>query len=250
MRKFLIQKLVLLSCLDQLTAHTAEPSLPFQPLHAHDALAGHVHFGYESRYFIEGRDSLDGDSIITTTVELAYQHLALGFWYGISPEQNYDEMQISAAYTDHLGDLEYYFSWTHLQFNSLFPGSESDNEIGFGLAYDELPYHLSVSFDAYYSLDAEGSFLELGLDRSFELSDSLTLGVGGAFGMNQGYVPEGHDGANHLALTHSLEYALNETVVLSVHATYSWALDRDPNDPDDETLIDFFHAGLGVQFSF
>lgn len=231
-------------------AHLPEPSLPFQPLHAHDALEAHVHFGFDSRYYIEGRDGLDGDSIITTTIELGYEHLALGLWYGISSEQNYDEMQLSAAYTWHLGDFAYYLSWTHFQFFSLFPGSESDNDIGFGISYSELPYDLTLAFDGYYSIGVSGSFLQLSGSREFALTDALSMELVGAFGMNQGYVSDGSDGANHLALSAGFNYEINETISLTAHATQSWALDRNPLAAGDETLIDFFHAGVGVQFSF
>ncbi|MGJ8725588.1 MAG: hypothetical protein ACSHYB_13600 [Roseibacillus sp.] len=227
-----------------------EPNSLLRPLHAHEVLTGHFHQGYDSRYFTEGRDGLDGDSLLTTAFELGYEHFAFGAWFGISPEQNYDELQLSAAYIGHLGDVEYYLSWTHFEFSSFFPGREQDNEIGFGLSYGELPYELNIAFNAYYSLEVEGSFMELSLDRSSDLTDQLSLGVLGTFGMNQGYVSDGHDGANHLALSSSLDYALTESLTLSLHATYSWALDQDANTAGDETLIDFFHAGTGIMFAF
>ena len=45
-----------------LYAHEFEASKPFEKLHLHDKLEVHTHFGWESKYVLEGRDSLDGGS--------------------------------------------------------------------------------------------------------------------------------------------------------------------------------------------
>jgi len=213
-------------------------------------LSGTASIGYDSRYLSEGRDSLDGDSLISSSFELGYKNFTFGTWFGISPEQNYDELQLTVAYSNQIGDLDFYLSWTHFQILSFFPGNENDNEVGVGLSYGKLPLELNLALDAYYSLDAEGAFIEVSLERSFELTDKLSLGVAGTFGINQGYIPDGHDGANHIALSNSLDYAMNDSTTLSLHATYSWAIDRDSSLPDDELLIDFFHAGASIQFEF
>lgn len=68
--------------------------------------------------------------------------------------------------------------------------------------------------------------------------------------MNQGYVADGHDGANHLAPQIGLSYALTESVTLHGHATYNWAIDRDANAAEDDALKDFFHAGLKIEWTF
>ena len=43
--------------------HEPATQLPFARPHAVESLEGHAHLGWESRYFSEGRDSLDGDSL-------------------------------------------------------------------------------------------------------------------------------------------------------------------------------------------
>ena len=68
--------------------------------------------------------------------------------------------------------------------------------------------------------------------------------------MNQGYVSDGHDGANHLAFRMGAEYAISESVASYLHLAHSWALDRDASLLGDSQLVDFSHASLGMQFSF
>jgi len=70
------------------------------------------------------------------------------------------------------------------------------------------------------------------------------------FGANQGYVADGHDGANHVAAQLGLSYALTESLTLRGHATYSWGIHRDVSFAGDDALKDFFHAGLGVEWAF
>ena len=229
------------------TAHDSEVQLPFERAHTHESVEGHLHTGWESRYFSEGRDSLDRDSLWTNSFELGWNHLSGGIWYGDSPEQDYDELQLTFALTENIADFEFYIAYTHLRFP--FDGSH-DNEIGMGSSWSGLPWKLEVGADAYYSFDAEGSFWELILSREVVISNGLKLDVSGIFGVNQGYVPDGHDGANHLALRTGAELAITESFAITAHATYSWELERDPNSPGDDQLIDFFHGGIGVQWSF
>jgi hypothetical protein len=47
-----------------------------------------------------------------------------------------------------------------------------------------------------------------------------------------------------------LEFALTDSISVTAHTTYSWALGRDAALPGDEQLIDFFHGGVGLQWSF
>lgn len=78
----------------------------------------------------------------------------------------------------------------------------------------------------------------------------MALHLAGIFGVNQGYVSDGHDGANHVALHMNAEYALTDSWMLTVHAAHSWALEQDRDKPDDALLNDFFHGEFGVQKSF
>ena len=204
--------------------------------------------GWESRYFVEGRDTLNRDSIRVYSAEYLWESLTAGVWYGDSPDQPYDELQLALAWHHNLTeDLEAYISYTHLRFPK---DGTHDHDLGLGFAYTGGPWGIEYALDAYYSTRVEGSFAELSASREFELSDKLTSSATLIFGMNQGYVADGHDGANHIAASLGLSYALTESLSLATHATYSWAIDRKVGAADDATLRDFFHAGIGLEWAF
>ena len=228
-------------------AHEPETQLPFERPHAHDTTEGHAHLGWESRYFSEGRDALDGDSLFVGSFEMGWKHLAAGVWYGYSPDQRYDELQLTLALTQSIGDFEFYGAYTHIR----FPFDDShDNEIGVGVAWSGLPLDVELSADLYYSFDADGYFAEIIAGREFPMTDRLALNFSVLFGINQGYVADGHDGANNIGLSFGLEYALSDSISVTAHTAYSWALGRDAALPGDDQLTDFLHGGIGLQWSF
>lgn len=57
---------------------------------------------------------MDGDSLFSGSFEMGWQHLAGGVWYGYSPDQSYDELQITLALTHSIGDFSFYGGYTHL----------------------------------------------------------------------------------------------------------------------------------------
>ena len=228
-------------------SHEPQAQLPFEHPQALGTVEGHAHLGWESRYFSEGRDALDGDSLFAGSFEMGWQHLAGGVWYGYSPDQSYDELQITLALTHSIGDFSFYGGYTHLR----FPFDDvHDNEVGAGVEWSGLPMEFKVAADAYYSFDATGLFAEISLAREIPITDQLAANLSGVFGVNQGYVSDGHDGANHFALRLGLEYAVSDSVSIIAQTAYSWGLERDRSLPGDDLLTDFFYGGLGLQWSF
>lgn len=137
--------------------------------------------------------------------------------------------------------------YTHLDFSK---DDESDGEWSVGIAYGELPYGLETSLDATYSKDTGGTFFEWSNARGFNPSEKLQLAISGVLGWNEGYVSDGHDGLNFFALRTGAKANLSEKLSLVAHGTQSLALGRDPNLLGDLQLKDFFHFGLGVEWSF
>lgn len=230
-----------------LTAHEQETQLPFQRLHAHGEIEGHAHLGWDSRYFSEGRDNLEGDSLLSSSLELGWNHLAAGVWYGRSPDQRYDEAHFSLALTQSVGDFDFYAGYTHLRFP--LDGSH-DHEAGAGCTWSGLPGEIELSLDSYYSFEATGLFTELGASRDFEITGKITLNAATIVGFNHGYVADGHDGTNHAALRIGLEYELTEAIAITAHAVSSWAIGRDKGLAGDDLLDDFVHGGIGVHWTF
>ncbi len=208
----------------------------------------HMHAGWDSRYVSEGRDNLDGDGILSGTLEASWKPLSLGLWYGNSPAADYDELHLSAALGWAWRDLEWYAGYSHLRFP--IDGGH-DHEVAAGFNWSALPVGLDLGVVAYYSFDADGAFGEATLGREFEISECFSLKPSIVFGINQGYVTDGHDGANHIALGAEGAYTFTEAFSAEFHASYNLAIDRDSQrHAGDELLRDFFHAGIGLRFDF
>lgn len=221
-------------------------AIPFHR-NATPELSGSAMLAWDSRYAVEGRDVLDGDSILAQTVELQWQSLGFGVWYGDSPDQRYNELQLAVSYLHSFGPVDAYLGYTHLRFPD---DSAHDHDLGAGLAWDEGPLDLKFALDAYYSTRNDGAFGEFSISREWQLTEALSLDASSVLGMNQGYVADGHDGLNHVALLLGLSQQLTESLSLRLHGSYSWGLDRKATAPDDALLRDFFHAGIGLEWSF
>lgn len=208
----------------------------------------HLHSDYESRYASEGRDSLDGGGLATASIEAVWKAVSLGAWYGNSPDQNYDELQLSGALSWAWKDLQGYVAYTHLRFPQ---NKNHDHEIGTGISWSGLPGEMEFSLDGYYSFGADGTFIDTSLRREFDVTERLQIVPALVFGVNQGYVTDGHDGANHVALQLGAAYSLTEKISVDVHAGYNFAMDRDEvKYAGDALLVDFFHAGISLVYDF
>ena len=103
-----------------------------------------------------------------------------------------------------------------------------------------LPLDIDLSCDIYFSFEANGYFAKITAGREFETTDRLSVNLGSTFGINQGYVIDGHDGSNHIALRFGLDYVITKSVSVTAHVNKSWALDRNEVLLGDNPLIDFF----------
>ncbi|MEZ5542515.1 MAG: hypothetical protein R3F42_10765 [Pseudomonadota bacterium] len=228
-------------------AHEPEATQPFEFQREGATPRAHIHAGWESRYFSEGRDVLDGDAWWSSSAEFDWQPVAAGILYGRAPGQAYDELQLTVALTRSLRAFEWYVAYTRLEFPL---ADDSDNEVGAGLLWRGLPLALEFTTDIYHSFAAAGQFAEFALRRGFAIAPACVLSAAGTLGVNRGYVPDGHDGANHFALQLGVEYALTDALAVTAHAAYSWALARDATLAGDAGLVDFFHGKLGLEWSF
>ena len=230
-----------------LMGHDAETNKPFEKVHAHNTLDAHFHAGWESRYFSEGRDALNGKSLWNSSLEIGYDHLSGGVWYGRSSNHQYDEWQYNLALSQEMGGYSFYAGYTHLIFAK---DVESDDEWSTGISYEGLPFNLITSLDAYYSMDAKGTFYEWSNTREFNPQEDLDISFSGTFGWNENYITDGHDGLNYFSLRSGAKKVLFDNFSLAGHGVYSWPIGRDLNLVGDQGLKDFFHFGLGIEFSF
>ena len=208
----------------------------------------HLHFLWESRYVSEGRDNLDGGSMISTSTEIPLGPITFAPWFAYGPEQDYSELNLNLVYGFEFREaLDVYVGYTHLQ----FPGDSShDNEIGAGVAYTGAPWFDLVA-DATYSFESNGTYFEAGAVRRFPVTDEVMVGAFTILGMNGGYLPDGHQGADHLGAGFELEWAISPRILFTGFAGYSWAIDRDAvRYEEDELLRNFFWGSVGFRVSF
>ena len=230
-----------------LMGHDLESSKPFEKVHAHKALDAHAHAGWESRYFSEGRDALNGKSLWNSSIELGYDHLSGGVWYGRSSNHQYDEWQYNFALSQEVDGYSFYAGYTHLIFAK---DDESDDEWSAGISYEDLPFDLITALDATYSMDAKGIFYEWSNSKEVNLQENLDISFSGTLGWNESYVADGHNGLNVFSLRSGVDKKLSGNFSLAGHGVYSWAIDQDLNLPGDQGLKDFFHFGIGFEYQF
>jgi hypothetical protein len=206
-----------------------------------------IYSGWESHYFAEGRDLLDGDSLIINHVQASWRFLRSEIWYAVSPDQLYDELQFMTVVNQTFKRYGLYLGYRHLQFP--FDNSK-DNEIYAGLSVSDLPAGLQIGVEATHSFVANGFFVELWISRNFVINDALSITGAGTFGINQGYVSDGHDGANHFVLTLQPTYQLSDSISIMIRLAHSWAIERDPGFPGDAQLVNLSNGSIGAQWSF
>ncbi len=201
---------------------------------------------WDSRYVSQGRDNLDGDSLVGTTLDVALpKGLSLGGWYAASPDQDYREFNAFAAWSVQWKDFEAAVSYTRLL---LLSDDEDDDEIGAGLAYTALPGDLTLGVDGYYSFEAEGAFFETSLGGEYPVLSRLSLVPAATLGFNAGYVAEGHDGLNDVRLALEAVVSIQEGLDLVGYAAYTWGVNADSVQyPDDEGLDDFAYFGIALR---
>jgi len=69
-------------------------------------------------------------------------------------------------------------------------------------------------------------------------------------GFNVGYVPDGHDGANNVALSLEAAVEIKDGVSLVAYGAYTWGIDSDAERyAGDGLLTDYAFAGVGLACS-
>ena len=230
-----------------LHAHEFEASKPFAKLHLHNKLEVHTHFGWESKYVLEGRDSLDGDSLWSSSVETRYEHLFGGMWYGRSTRNDFRELKLNAGVGQEKESYTYHFAFTHIRFPV---DDESDDEWEAGFTHTDLPFVSESGLNLVYSEDADGFFIEWGNAIVHTVTEEFELEYTGVLGWNEGFVSDGHDGLNHFSLGVSTGREITSFAALNLHAVQTWPINRDLNKADDLFLRETFHFGISLEANF
>jgi hypothetical protein len=174
--------------------------------------------------------------------------LAVGAWYASGYDADYDEVNVGAGYEIELAEhVSAALGYTHLNFRT---DDADDHEVSVDLAYTGFGDSILVA-GAYYSLEADGFFSEVGVQTDLPAPEGMTLSPYALLGINQGYVVDGHDGANHALFGVEASMDLTATLSLILYGAYSIAIDKDADRyPDDAALDDILYGGIGLSAGF
>lgn len=203
---------------------------------------------WESRYVSEGRDNLDNSGIQTTSVDLKGSHFGLSIWNGWGYVSEYDELQLTPSFTHELNNLDIYIYYNYKHY---LKEDESENELGSGFSYRGLPCKISLNGDWYYSLENNGSFYKFSIASYFSPVEKFTLNPVLVFGINDNYIPDGHNGANNVGIQLNAGYQMTKHLNLLGYVRYNIAIDSDQEQyPGDRLLNDFYWIGVGIETEF
>jgi hypothetical protein len=214
-------------------------------------VTGELGAAWDSHYISEGRDNLEEGGLFTTVMEagasLPVGELGLMSSYGSGYDVDYTEINLGAGWTVPLGDVEVTAGYTYLDFHA---DDEDDHEVSLDLAYTGWG-GVTPFAGGYYSFEAEGTFMEAGVASEYAPHERLVIEPYVLIGFNEGYVANGHDGANHIAVGASVSFALKENLNLGASLSYTAAIDKDEETyEDDASLEDRVYGSVGLTALF
>ena len=183
-----------------------------------------INGGHHAEYLFRGVQQ--GEDMVTTGFDVATEayglSLSAGIWhadfntaggFGDTTETDiYFDVSKELGFwglTGSIGHIHYIYDDSNAFFQDV-------QEVYFGLS-KELCYGIDASLTYYWDIKNDtGGYTELGLSKSYDLSDCLSLGLS----LAQGYGAEEGEFANTV-LTATLDYAITETATLSPYVLYS-----------------------------
>jgi hypothetical protein len=105
--------------------------------------------------------------------------------------------------------------------------------------------------DAYYEATSGGYFAEASIAREFSPIDRFVIMPSVIFGYNDGFVADGHNGANNVMVKLIAAYEIAENMAVEAYVAQTWAVNSNPaRYADDGGLYDFSFGGVAVSISF
>ncbi len=141
-----------------------------------------------------------------------------------------------------MNTIDVSLAYTRLAF---FADDEIDNELSISLSKG-FGENLSLELSGVYSTEAEGTFFELSGSYEREVIDRWTLGTTLLLGVNQGFIPDEHDGFNNIQFSIESNYGISDSLALLGYVAYTIGLE----ERSGETLEDLFFGGVSLVYSF
>jgi hypothetical protein len=233
-------------------------------------LGGTISAGYMSDYIFYGV-RFAGDSA-WTSVNYTFDGLAVpitvGAWYlngiaddGLGGASDELDLTVSAALGTFAG-FDVALGYTHY----LYPELRSNFGATSGLGYGELGVDITrslgfvdLAYESNYAMGgfANGWYHQLGVEKSFSITDSVSLVVGAGIGYSDHYfsiLTANDSDWNHYYATVSLPIALNCRTTLTPYVGYNGSPGGFVTDGLNPTLLDpqsdILHGGVSLSVSF
>jgi len=212
-----------------------------------------IHAGYHSIYEFRGVDF--GADLYEAGVDFSYElaeglSLSGGAWW--AENDAFDELDLYVGLTKTLGPVDVSVGYI----GYVFPGDTEVNtsEIYLGVAH-ELACGVGLSLTYYEDVDEiDGSYLEFGASKSYELSESISidLGAGAAWSFDYNNDINGTtlSGFNHWYASVALPWEIKEDVILTPYIKYTDAASDLDSDVDAVNSDDLFIGGITLSVAF
>ena len=215
-----------------------------------DGFDFHVHPLWESRYVSEGRDNLAGKGIASIATEFNYNEIAIIPWVATGVDSDYTEFNLNAIYATQLfNTVDMFIGYNHLRSRENTSNAH-DNEVSldFSYFYDN---KFQLTSSAYYSFDSQGTFIELTINKGYEINEAVNIDFQTGLGFNAGYVSDGHNGINNLKLTADVSYKVIKQLEVYAYTSYTMAINKNAERfVGDQTLKNVLWSGIGLSYLY
>ena len=225
--------------------------------------------GLYSKYVWRGYELSKDSAVIQPSLTLGYSGFAFNLWGNLDTDQNTDlydtdganwnETDMTLSYDGSYDMIGYSLGYIYYALD----GADDTQEIYASINVDVLS---SPTFTVYRDMaEFPGWYMTLEFSHSFDLAESLSLGLGAKVsylvvddaetladpGDPNSEYSDFHDGV----LSMSLSYSVNDYLVITPELYYSFALGSDASDVLKSASADgdddnFLYGGISASFSF
>jgi len=220
-------------------------------------VSGGYHTIYEFRGAHLGDDLFDAGLDISGDIGHGLT-LSGGLWYGYTldgaDDDSFNELDLFASLTKSFGPVDVSVGYTYYS----FPSEESDGTNEFNVtASTEVVYGIGLSAMYAYDVDIEGGYLEFGTNKSFEISDQLSVDLSGGVSFSFDYNPErvsrggGRlDGFNHWFVKAAAPWKFYGDFTVTPYVKYINVASDFASEFDTKASDDHFFGGVSLSYSF
>jgi len=225
------------------------PAPPAPSTGMFDSVGATVDVGYDTHYFFRG-SLLSEQNVwgqVAVSVPLATNlSLGLGAWYTSSTDIRYNELDLNGGLSYDAGFAKIGLGYTHYEFLDGSAGEgngvNSAEEIGLTLGKALGPVNVLAGY--YYDFEAEGSYIELGLDAPIAVTDNFSIVPAALVSYASDYYSTESD-FQHVKLSVSFPVKLTGTATLTPYVAYNIALGTTDDFTDDQV-----YGGVKLSVSF